>query len=141
MDAEQERWRAAVHKALKKLKYVKEFRLGEFGEGDTGRYYCDLQVTFNRNYLGFCQSDAAFEVMSTAKVSILPEIIYRKWKPALLYRQKSIFTINFRRRRPPWSINRELSVDDDENIAELISLYLMKKNVMIQRSSGDGESA
>ena len=28
--------RAAVHKKLKKLKYVKEFRLGEFGEGDTG---------------------------------------------------------------------------------------------------------
>ena len=28
--------RAAVHKHLKKLKYVKEFRLGEFGEGDTG---------------------------------------------------------------------------------------------------------
>ncbi len=36
---------------------------------------------------------------------------------------------------------RILIVDDDENIAELISLYLMKKNVMIQRSSGDGESA
>ena len=28
--------RTAVHKKLKKLKYVKEFRLGEFGEGDTG---------------------------------------------------------------------------------------------------------
>ena len=28
--------RAAVHKRLKKLNYVKEFRLGEFGEGDTG---------------------------------------------------------------------------------------------------------
>ncbi len=28
--------KAAVHKRLKKLKYVKEFRLGEFGEGDTG---------------------------------------------------------------------------------------------------------
>ena len=28
--------RAAVHKKLKKLKYVKEFRLGEFGEGDSG---------------------------------------------------------------------------------------------------------
>ena len=28
--------RAAVHKHLKKLKYVKEFRLGDFGEGDTG---------------------------------------------------------------------------------------------------------
>jgi len=28
--------RAAVHKKLKKLNYVKEFRLGEFGEGDTG---------------------------------------------------------------------------------------------------------
>ena len=28
--------RAAVHKRLKKLKYVKEFRLGEFGEGDSG---------------------------------------------------------------------------------------------------------
>lgn len=26
----------AVHKRLKQLKYVKEFRLGEFGEGDTG---------------------------------------------------------------------------------------------------------
>ena len=28
--------KTAVHKRLKKLKYVKEFRLGEFGEGDTG---------------------------------------------------------------------------------------------------------
>lgn len=28
--------RAAVHRKLKKLKYVKEFRLGEFGEGDSG---------------------------------------------------------------------------------------------------------
>ena len=28
--------RAAVHKHLKKLKYVKDFRLGEFGEGDSG---------------------------------------------------------------------------------------------------------
>lgn len=28
--------RAAVHKRLKKLNYVKEFRLGDFGEGDTG---------------------------------------------------------------------------------------------------------
>ena len=28
--------RAAVHKHLKRLKYVKSFRLGEFGEGDTG---------------------------------------------------------------------------------------------------------
>jgi len=28
--------RTAVHKRLKKLNYVKEFRLGEFGEGDTG---------------------------------------------------------------------------------------------------------
>ena len=28
--------RTAVHKKLKKLKYVKEFRLGEFGEGDSG---------------------------------------------------------------------------------------------------------
>ncbi len=28
--------RAAVHKKLKKLNYVKEFRLGEFGEGDSG---------------------------------------------------------------------------------------------------------
>lgn len=28
--------RAAVHKRLKKLNYVKEFRLGEFGEGDSG---------------------------------------------------------------------------------------------------------
>ena len=28
--------RAAVHKRLKKLNYVKEFHLGEFGEGDTG---------------------------------------------------------------------------------------------------------
>lgn len=28
--------KAGVHKHLKKLKYVKEFRLGEFGEGDTG---------------------------------------------------------------------------------------------------------
>lgn len=28
--------RNAVHKKLKKLKYVQEFRLGEFGEGDTG---------------------------------------------------------------------------------------------------------
>lgn len=28
--------KSAVHKHLKKLKYVKEFRLGEFGEGDTG---------------------------------------------------------------------------------------------------------
>ena len=27
---------AGVHKHLKKLKYVKEFRLGDFGEGDTG---------------------------------------------------------------------------------------------------------
>jgi DNA mismatch repair protein MutS2 len=26
----------AVHKRLRQLKYVKEFRLGEFGEGDTG---------------------------------------------------------------------------------------------------------
>lgn len=26
----------AVHKHLKKLKYVKDFRLGVFGEGDTG---------------------------------------------------------------------------------------------------------
>ena len=26
----------AVHGRLKKLKYVKEFRLGVFGEGDTG---------------------------------------------------------------------------------------------------------
>lgn len=36
MDAEPGALRAAVHKHLKKLKYVKEFRLGEFGEGDTG---------------------------------------------------------------------------------------------------------
>lgn len=28
--------KAGVHKHLKRLKYVKEFRLGEFGEGDTG---------------------------------------------------------------------------------------------------------
>ncbi len=28
--------RAAVHKRLKKLNYIKEFRLGEFGEGDSG---------------------------------------------------------------------------------------------------------
>lgn len=28
--------KAAVHRHLKKLKYVKEFRLGEFGEGDSG---------------------------------------------------------------------------------------------------------
>ncbi len=28
--------RAAVHKHLKRLKYVKSFRLGEFGEGDSG---------------------------------------------------------------------------------------------------------
>ena len=28
--------RDAVHKALRKCKYVKSFRLGEFGEGDTG---------------------------------------------------------------------------------------------------------
>ena len=28
--------RTAVHKKLKKLSYVKEFRLGEFGEGDSG---------------------------------------------------------------------------------------------------------
>jgi len=28
--------RNAVHKQLKKLKYIKTFRLGEFGEGDTG---------------------------------------------------------------------------------------------------------
>ena len=28
--------KAGVHKHLKKLKYVKEFRLGDFGEGDTG---------------------------------------------------------------------------------------------------------
>jgi len=28
--------RTAVHKRLKKLSYVKEFRLGDFGEGDTG---------------------------------------------------------------------------------------------------------
>ncbi len=28
--------RNAVHKRLKKLNYVKEFRLGEFGEGDAG---------------------------------------------------------------------------------------------------------
>ena len=28
--------KTAVHKRLKQLKYVKEFRLGVFGEGDTG---------------------------------------------------------------------------------------------------------
>jgi len=28
--------RKAVHDHLKRLKYVKEFRLGDFGEGDTG---------------------------------------------------------------------------------------------------------
>ena len=28
--------KAAVHQHLKKLNYVKEFRLGAFGEGDTG---------------------------------------------------------------------------------------------------------
>lgn len=28
--------RAAVHRRLKQVKYVKEFRLGEYGEGDTG---------------------------------------------------------------------------------------------------------
>jgi DNA mismatch repair protein MutS2 len=28
--------RKAVHQHLKRLKYVKEFRLGEFGEGDSG---------------------------------------------------------------------------------------------------------
>ena len=28
--------RAAVHKKLKRLRYVQEFRLGEFGEGDSG---------------------------------------------------------------------------------------------------------
>ena len=28
--------KAGVHKHLEKLKYVKEFRLGDFGEGDTG---------------------------------------------------------------------------------------------------------
>ena len=26
----------AVHKRLRQLKYVKEFRLGQFGEGDSG---------------------------------------------------------------------------------------------------------
>ena len=28
--------KAGVHRHLKKLSYVKEYRLGEFGEGDTG---------------------------------------------------------------------------------------------------------
>ena len=28
--------RAAVHKQLKRMKNIKEFRLGEFGEGDAG---------------------------------------------------------------------------------------------------------
>lgn len=28
--------KAGVHRHLKKLKYVREFRLGDFGEGDTG---------------------------------------------------------------------------------------------------------
>ena len=28
--------KAAVHRRLKQLKYVKEYRLGEYGEGDTG---------------------------------------------------------------------------------------------------------
>ena len=28
--------KAGVHRHLKKLSYVKEFRLGDFGEGDTG---------------------------------------------------------------------------------------------------------
>ena len=28
--------KAGIHKYLKRLKYVKEFRLGEFGEGDSG---------------------------------------------------------------------------------------------------------
>ena len=28
--------RSAVHNYLKRLKYVKEFRLGEYGEGDAG---------------------------------------------------------------------------------------------------------
>ncbi|MEG0455512.1 MAG: Smr/MutS family protein, partial [Bacteroides sp.] len=28
--------KAAVHKRLKQLNYIKEFRLGVFGEGDTG---------------------------------------------------------------------------------------------------------
>lgn len=28
--------RSAVHSHLKRLKYIKEFRLGEYGEGDAG---------------------------------------------------------------------------------------------------------
>ena len=35
--------KSAVHKHLKKLKYVKEFRLGVFGEGDTGVTIVDFK--------------------------------------------------------------------------------------------------
>ena len=34
--------RKAVHKHLKRLKYVKSFHLGEFGEGDAGVTIADL---------------------------------------------------------------------------------------------------
>ena len=37
--------KAGVHKHLKKLKYVKEFRLGEFGEGDTGVTILTIKYT------------------------------------------------------------------------------------------------
>ena len=76
----------AVHKRLRQLKYVKEFRLGQFGEGDSG-----VTVVTRRNY-------------------------------SMAEKQ------------------RILIVDDDANIAELISLYLMKEcyETMIV---GDGEEA
>ena len=36
--------RTAVHNRLKKLKYVKSYRLGEFGEGDMGVTIVHLQI-------------------------------------------------------------------------------------------------
>ena len=35
----------AVHRHLKKLKYVKSFRLGVFGEGDTGVTIVEFNLT------------------------------------------------------------------------------------------------
>ena len=102
--------RAGIHKYLKRLKYVKEFHLGEFGEGD---------------------SELPSLPLSKGGVHT------RKMPPV---RRQDFYR----------NINKEVStlaekqkiliVDDDANIAELISLYLMKECYETQ-IVGDGEEA
>ena len=43
--------RTAVHNRLKKLKYVKSYRLGEFGEGDMGVTIVTFKSTYDIVYL------------------------------------------------------------------------------------------